>query len=114
MTTMAKNLSDIHERPSSSTPSATIGETEVERAFGEWELLLGRYRAERREAELSELMNRLGELRDRILVMPSNSARDIAMQGIVANYFIESDEMQSIFLRLAELTGVEVRVSRSY
>ena len=59
-------------------------------------------------------MNRLGELRDRILVMPSNSARDIAMQGIVANYFIESDEMQSIFLRLAELTGVEVRVSRSY
>lgn len=59
-------------------------------------------------------MNGLGELHDRILATEADFARDLAMQGLVANYFAESDVLQPIFLRLAELTGVEVQASRSF
>ena len=59
-------------------------------------------------------MNGLGELHDRILATEVKSARDLAMQVLVANYFAENVVPQPIFLRLAELTGVEVQASRSF
>lgn len=56
---------------------------------------------------LSAIMNALTRLKDAMFAEQATSQREIAMQALVANYFLESDDVQPLLLRLAELTGVD-------